>query len=115
MKFKGVKIDVEKAKAFGKRLKKTKHNIIDYIERRTGVKIEIWAASSIKALLDHRKITNYETTKDKIKDLKDKKGNVIKDKEGKVKTETIKSTIPKLPKDYLSTHEESLFKINCQS
>ena len=111
MKFKGVKIDVQKAKAFGKRLKKTKQNIIDYIERRTGVKIEIWAASSIKALLDHRKITNYETTKDKIKDLKDKKGNVIKDKEGKVKTETIKSTIPKLPKDYLSTHEDHFLRL----
>ena len=64
MKFKGVKIDIQKAKAFGKRLNKTKNNIVNYIERRTGVKIEIWAASSIKKLLDHQKITDYETTKD---------------------------------------------------
>ena len=63
MKFKGVKIDVQKAKAFGKRLKKTKQNIINYIERRTGVKIEIWAASSIKKLLEHQKITDYKTPK----------------------------------------------------
>ena len=68
-------------------------------------KIEIWNRHLLlKALLDHRKITNYETTKDKIKDLKDKKGNVIKDKEGKVKTETIKSTIPKLPKRLFMQH-----------
>ena len=54
MKFKGVKIDVEKAKAFGKRLEKTKNNIINYIARKTNIRIEIWAASSIKALLDHQ-------------------------------------------------------------
>jgi len=111
MKFKGVKIDVEKAKAFGKRLKKTKDNIINYIERRTGIKIEIWAASSIKNLLEQQKIVNYETTKDKVKKLKDKKGKLIKDEEGKVKTETIKSTIPKLPKDYLSTHENHFLRL----
>ena len=102
MKFKGVKIDVQKAKAFGERLNKTKNNIINYIERRTGIKIEIWAASSIKKLLDHQKITDYETTKDREKEIKDKKGKPIIDKEtGKVKTEIIESTTPKLPKDYL--------------
>ena len=53
MKFKGVKIDVEKAKAFCKRLEKTKNNIINYIARKTNILVEIWAASSIKALLDH--------------------------------------------------------------
>jgi hypothetical protein len=63
MKFKGVKIDVEKARAFGKRLGKTKNSIINYIERRTGIKIEMWAASSIKALLDHENINDYEVTK----------------------------------------------------
>ena len=85
MKFKGVKIDVEKAKAFGKRLKKTKQNIIDFIERKTGVKIEIWAASSIKALLDQQKITNYNTTP--------------------------KSGLPQLPKDYLNTHENRFLRL----
>ena len=85
MKFKGVKIDVQKAKAFGKRLNKTKNNIINYIERRTGVKIEIWAASSIKKLLEHQEITDYKTTE--------------------------KSGLPKLPKDYLSTHENHFLRL----
>ena len=85
MKFKGVKIDVEKAKAFGKRLKKTKQNIIDFIERKTGVKVEIWAASSIKALLDHEKIEGYKTTP--------------------------KSGLPQLPKDYLNTHENRFLRL----
>ena len=111
MKFKGVKIDVEKAKAFGERLNKTKNKIINHIERRTGVKIEIWAASSIKKLLEQQKIVNYETTKDKVKELKDKKGKLLLDDEGKVQTETIKSTTPKLPKDYLSTHENHFLRL----
>ena len=63
MKFKGVKIDVEKARAFGKRLEKTKNNIIDYIARRTNVRVEMWAASSIKALLDHQNINDYKKQK----------------------------------------------------
>ena len=85
MKFKGVKIDVQKAKAFGKRLNKTKNSIINYIERRTGIKIEIWAASSIKNLLDQQKITDYKTTE--------------------------KSGVPKLPKDYLSTHANHFLRL----
>ena len=85
MKFKGVKIDVQKAKAFGKRLKKTKQNIIDFIERKTGVKIEIWAASSIKKLLDQQKITDYNTTP--------------------------KSGLPQLPKDYLNTHKNRFLRL----
>jgi DNA polymerase I-like protein with 3'-5' exonuclease and polymerase domains len=85
MKFKGVKIDVEKAKAFGKRLNKTKNNIIEHIERRTGVKIEIWAASSIKKLLVQQKITDYKTTP--------------------------KSGLPQLPKDYLSTHKNHFLRL----
>ena len=84
MKFKGVKIDVEKARAFGKRLGETKTNIINYIERRTGIKIEMWAASSIKALLDHQKITDYKKTK---------------------------AGLPQLPKDYLSSHKNKYLRL----
>jgi len=84
MKFKGVKIDVEKARAFGKRLGKVKTNIINYIERRTGIKIEMWAASSIKYLLDNQKITNYKKTK---------------------------AGLPQLPKDYLSTHKNRFLRL----
>ena len=56
MRFKGVRIDVEAAKRLGERLKKTKINIVNHIKKRTGIKIEIWAASSIKKLLDKLKI-----------------------------------------------------------
>ena len=85
MKFKGVKIDVEKAKAFGKRLEKTKNNIINYIARKTNIRIEIWAASSIKALLDHQGIDDY--------------------------TKTPKSGMPQLPKNYLSTHKDKYLRL----
>ncbi len=84
MKFKGVKIDVEKARAFGKRLGETKTNIINYIERRTGIKIEMWAASSIKALLDHQNIDDYKKTK---------------------------AGLPQLPKDYLSSHKNKYLRL----
>ena len=50
-----------------------------------GVKIEIWAASSIKNLLDQQKITNYKTTP--------------------------KSGLPQLPKDYLTTHENRFLRL----
>ena len=85
MKFKGVKIDVEKAKAFGKRLEKTKNNIINYIARKTNIKIEMWAASSIKALLDHQNIDDYKKTP--------------------------KSGMLQLPKDYLSTHKNKYLRL----
>jgi len=106
MKFRGVKIDVQKAKTFGKWLDKRRDNLIKLIKDRTGVDVQIWAASSIKKLLDQQKITDYKKTKDRTKKLKDKKGKPIIDKEtGKIKTEIIESTTPKLPKDYLKTHK----------
>jgi len=85
MRFKGVRINVEGAKRFGKRLNKTKNNIINHIERRTGIKIEIWAASSIKKLLDKLKIKDYKSTP--------------------------KSKLPQLPKDYLKTHKNHFIRL----
>ena len=85
MRFKGVRIDVEAAKKFGERLKKTKNTIVDYIKKRTGVKIEIWAAASIKKLLDKLKIKDYKTTP--------------------------KSKLPQLPKDYLKTHKNHFIRL----
>jgi len=106
MKFKGVKIDVEKAKTLGKWLDKRKNNLLKIIKKHTKIDVQIWAASSIKKLLEHQKITDYKKTKDRTKKLKDKKGKPIIDKEtGKIKTEIIESTTPKLPKDYLKTHK----------
>jgi len=85
MRFKGVRIDVEAARRLGERLKKTKNNIIDHIKRRTGIKIEIWAASSIKKLLDKLKIKDYEIIP--------------------------KSKLPQLPKDYLKTHKNHFIRL----
>ena len=85
MRFKGVRIDVEAAKKLGERLKKTKNNIVNYIKRRTGIKIEIWAASSIKKLLDKLKIKDYKITP--------------------------KSKLPQLPKDYLKTHKNHFIRL----
>ena len=85
MRFKGVRINVEAAKKFGERLKKTKNNVIDHIKRRTGIKIEIWAASSIKKLLDKLKIKDYKSTP--------------------------KSKLPQLPKDYLKTHKNHFIRL----
>tara|TARA_R100001163_G_C5063944_1_gene201368 strand:+ start:1151 stop:3163 length:2013 start_codon:yes stop_codon:yes gene_type:complete len=82
MKFKGVKIDVQKAERFGKRLQKRRDNLIKLIEKRTGILVQIWAASSIKKLLDKLGVKDYQVTP--------------------------KSKMPKLPKDYLKTHKEKL-------
>jgi len=85
MKFKGVKIDTAKAKLFGEKLEKRKTNLINIIKKRTGLDIQIWAAASIKNLLDHQKIKNYKTTP--------------------------KSKLPQLPKDYLRTHENRFLRM----
>ena len=84
MKFKGVKIDVEKAKTLGKLLEKRRDNLVKIIKKRTGIDVEIWAASSIKHLLDHQKITKYKKTK---------------------------AGLPQLPKDFLKTHENRFLRM----
>jgi len=85
MKFKGVKIDVEKAKTFGKLLEKRRDNLLKIIKKHTNIDIEIWAASSIKKLLDQQKITDYNKTP--------------------------KSGLPQLPKDYLKTHKNRFLRM----
>jgi len=85
MKFKGVKIDVQKAKKFGDHLKKRRDQIVTAIRKRTTKKIDIWAASSIKILLDHLDIKDYKVTP--------------------------KSKMPQLPKDYLKTHKNKCLRM----
>ena len=85
MKFKGVKIDVQKATAFGEHLKKRKRQVIEAIKNKTGIKVDIWAASSIKDLLDKLNIEDYEMTP--------------------------KSKMPKLSKDYLKTHSNKCLRM----
>ena len=111
MKFKGVRIDVEKAKVLGKLLEKRRDNLLKIIKKHTDVDVDIWAASSIKALLEHEKITDYEKTKDRKKKLKGKDGKNILDEKGEPKTELVPSTTPKLPKDYLKTHKNRFLRM----
>jgi len=79
MKFKGVRVDVEKAKQFGNELETERDQIIKDIHSGTGIKVEIWASASIKKLLEQQKIKDYK--------------------------ETPKSKMPQLPKQYLKTHK----------
>tara|TARA_R100000655_G_scaffold19869_1_gene41302 strand:- start:85 stop:2082 length:1998 start_codon:yes stop_codon:yes gene_type:complete len=79
MKFKGVRFDVEGAKKFGKNLERRRDSYVRFIKRKSGVDVQIWAAASIKKLLDQQEIVDYEKTP--------------------------KSGMPKLPKNYLTTHE----------
>ena len=85
MKFKGVKIDVAKAIEFGRHLKKRRDQIIKAIESKTSVHVDIWAAASIKKLLDHLCIKDYKVTP--------------------------KSKMPQLPKDYLRTHNNKCLRM----
>ena len=85
MKFKGVKIDVAKAIQFGRHLKKRRDQIIKAIESITTIKVDIWAAASIKKLLDHLNIKDYKVTP--------------------------KSKMPQLPKDYLRTHNNKCLRM----
>ena len=62
IRFKGVRVDKERSEALGDKLKSKQANIVKGIKRRTGVDVSIWAADSIKELLDHQKITDYKIT-----------------------------------------------------
>ena len=79
MKFKGVRIDVQKAKRLGKFFEERRDKLLNIIKKDTGVDVQIWAAASIKKLLENQKITDYKTTP--------------------------KSEMPQLPKDFLKTHK----------
>jgi len=85
MKFKGVKIDRSKAILFGRHLKKRRDQIINAIENKTSIRIDIWAAASIKKLLDYLNIKDYKVTP--------------------------KSKMPQLPKDYLRTHSNKCLRM----
>jgi DNA polymerase I-like protein with 3'-5' exonuclease and polymerase domains len=84
MKFKGVRIDVLKLRLLGEDLRKKRDDILEEIKRETGLDIQIWAASSIKSLLEKRNITDYKKTP--------------------------KSKMPSLPKDYLRTHKDKFLR-----
>ena len=85
MKFKGVRIDTQKLERLGKRLTLRRDNLLKIIKKHTQLDLQLWAATSIKQLLDNRGITNFE--------------------------KTAKSAMPKLPKDYLKTHEDRFLRM----
>ena len=85
MKFKGVRIDTQKLESFGKKLKCRRDNLLNIIKKHTKVDVQLWAANSVKDLLNNQKITNYEKTP--------------------------KSGMPKLPKDYLKTHANRFLRM----
>jgi len=85
MKFKGVRIDIQKLERLGKRLTLRRDNLLKIIKKHTQLDLQLWAATSIKQLLDNRNITNFE--------------------------KTAKSGMPKLPKDYLKTHEDRFLRM----
>jgi DNA polymerase I-like protein with 3'-5' exonuclease and polymerase domains len=62
MRFKGVRVDEEKTKTFGKEITKQKDEIVKTIEEETGIKVDIWASDSIKPLLDKLGINDYKVT-----------------------------------------------------
>jgi len=85
MKFKGVRIDVQKLDLLGKRLTLRRNNLLKIIKKHTKLDLQLWAATSIKELLNNRKITKFEKTP--------------------------KSGMPKLPKDFLKTHEDRFLRM----
>ncbi len=85
MKFKGVRIDTQKLESFGKKLKCRRDNLLNIIKKHTKVDVQLWAANSVKDLLNNQNITNYEKTP--------------------------KSGMPKLPKDYLKTHANRFLRM----
>src|SRR5210317_70770 len=62
MSFKGIRVDEEKTKTFGKEITKQKDKIIKTIEEETGIKVDVWASDSIKPLLDKLGINDYKVT-----------------------------------------------------
>ena len=62
MRFKGVRVDEEKTKTFGKEIQKQKDEIVDAIEKETGIRVDVWASDSIKPLLDKLDIKDYKIT-----------------------------------------------------
>ena len=61
MKFKGVRVDVDKAHLMKKQLIQEERDLLTAIERETNVRPQIWAARSIAEVFDNLKIP-YERT-----------------------------------------------------
>jgi DNA polymerase I-like protein with 3'-5' exonuclease and polymerase domains len=84
MKFKGVRVDVDRAQQMKKQLVKEERDLLTAIERETNVRPQIWAARSIAEVFDNLKIP-YERTQ--------------------------KTSAPSFTKNFLQEHEHPVVKM----
>ena len=84
MKFKGVRVDLDKAHLMKKQLVKEERDLLTAIERETNVRPQIWAARSIAEVFDNLKIP-YERTQ--------------------------KTSAPSFTKNFLQEHEHPVVKM----
>ena len=63
MKFKGVRVDAQKAMSVKAQLQKTEKELLQYINKIAGFDVEIWAAASIAKAFDGQKIPYDRTEK----------------------------------------------------
>jgi DNA polymerase I-like protein with 3'-5' exonuclease and polymerase domains len=83
MKFRGVRVDVQKAHELKKKLSTEEENLIQEIKKETGIETQIWAARSIAEVFQKLSLP-YETTE--------------------------KTGAPSFTKNFLSTHANPLVK-----
>ena len=65
MRFKGVRVDVEKAEKIKKKLINEENKIVNKIKDLTGISVELWAAASIAKVFDALKLPYDKTEKTK--------------------------------------------------
>ena len=83
MKFKGVRVDVERAHQLKKKLSTEENHLLQEVKKDTGIEVEIWAARSIAKVFDKLSLP-YELTE--------------------------KSKLPSFTKNFLSNHQHPLIK-----
>jgi len=83
MKFKGVRVDVEKASKLKSKMVSEEHQLLLEVKKETGIEPQIWAARSIAKVFDKLGL-HYERT--------------------------LKSNAPSFTKNFLSTHTNSVVK-----
>ena len=81
MKFKGVRVDVEKASRLKSKMVSEEHQLLSEVKKETGIEPQIWAARSIAKVFDKLGL-HYERT--------------------------LKSNAPSFTKNFLSTHKNSV-------
>ena len=84
MKFKGVRVDVERAHKLKKQLSQQEESILVQVKKQTGIDVQIWAARSIAKVFDKLVLRPYAKTE--------------------------KTGSPSFTKNFLSTHDNPVVK-----